>query len=175
MRRRDPTSAQLARIERLALRVAKTRGRARHETALVLADLVEEAGYPTPNRIATGRRGPPQKFNVFLLDAWGNAADGYEVNNRFLNGEIRVPQREYVFNVTNYRDKIRTGFVRADAQPLLRTIWIDHRYTTEDLRRALSRANYRVKHAVIDDLGDGMIEITSKVRGKPLAHLEAID
>lgn len=89
--RRDATPEQIARIKRMALRVAKLRGRSKHEHILVLADMVEEAGWPKDHFIPTGRRGPPETWDVSSLDVWGNAEDGFEVNQQFRAGILRVP------------------------------------------------------------------------------------
>ena len=173
MRRRDPTAAQLAQIERLALRVAKTRGRARHEAALVLADLVEEAGYPTPNRIATGRRGPPQRFRVYTLDVWGNEEDGYEINERFRHSDILVPQYEHVYNVSSYRDQIRRGLTSTPgSQPILRTIFTARTYSHDNVLRTLLDPVLVPNHSV-EDMGGDDLEIVQRRDGKPVAHLEA--
>lgn len=44
-------------LQRMALRVAKLSGRAKHEHAMVLADAMDEAGWREAS-IPTGRRGP---------------------------------------------------------------------------------------------------------------------
>ena len=40
-----------------------------------------------------------RKFRVWTYDVWGNARDGFEVNDRYAHGTVEIVCREQVFNV----------------------------------------------------------------------------
>jgi hypothetical protein len=155
----------------MALRVAKLRGRSKHEHALVLADLVEEVGWPTSSRIPTGRRGPPVVFNVQSLDVWGNEDDGYEINNWFDAGTLKVPTRETISNVLAYRNAV--------AKRLSTSRAVDVRYHVDDedlyryLKRGYLKPHVRRKQIYIEHLlgDDDVVEIQDAKTDEPLFQL----
>ena len=130
---RDPSTAQIAQIKRMALRVAKLRGKSRREQALVLADLMEEAGWPRDkNKVPTGRRGRSLRLQVYGLDVWGNAEDGYDINERYSMGRISLPVREYLYNVEHYRDHLRKE------HDIFRRIRTSYEWSRDELFRLLT-------------------------------------
>lgn len=176
--RRDASPEQIARVERLALSVSRMESRARHEYALVLADLVEEVGWPREkNIIPTGRAGIPERWGVRSLDVWGNPEDGFEVNETFRAGTIVVPTKEVLYNVTAYRDSYGSGFrEQRPGRPLLRMISVEHVMSRDDLWRRFKKEFLAstVKRSQIDfeEVGDGYIEVSVKKTAEPLFFLE---
>lgn len=169
-------------IQRMALRVAKLRGQARHKAAMVLADAAEGAGWPeNPNIIPTGRRGRPETWRVLSLDVWGNPRDGFEVNNAFTAGTIRVATEETLWNVRSYRDSYKKGFREWGSyhQPLLRAISTSWDVESDALWRALKRDYFAAaterRHIEFDNQGDGRIDVSLARNGKPLLTLERVE
>lgn len=167
---RDATPEQIARIQRMALRVAKLRGRSKHEHILVLADMIEEADWPkAKNHIPTGRKGPPETWNVSSLDVWGNAEDGFEVNARFDAGTLRLPTHEYLYNVLWYRNRFVKG------EPTYRGIGSSYSHDDSDFWRRFKRQYLKstVKRSQItfDSSSGDFIEVSAK-DGEPLYILE---
>ena len=159
-------------LMRMALRVAKIRGKAKLQHALVLADAMDEAGWPGDS-IPTGRKGPADRYRVIDLDVWGNARDGYEINDRYRTSiEIAVPTEERLHGVRWYREALGRGnLLRASAHSIYSVF--DH--VPGALKRALRRAVVDLP-AGIEIVGSGweeLIEVTTR-RGRPLLHLEEI-
>lgn len=154
-------------LMRMALRVAKIRGRSKLQHALVLADAMDEAGWQSAS-IPTGRRGR-ERYRVIALDVWGNARDGYEINNRYrTTTAISVPTEELLHNVRWYRDALRNSKLHPNL-PTGRSLWSNYAHVPGAFRRALRR--YGVIGALqIEDL-DGLIAVSSR-RGRPILHLE---
>ena len=153
-------------LMRMALRVAKIRGRSKLQHALVLADAMDEAGWPHDD-IPTGRRGR-ERFRVFALNVWGNARDGYEVNNRYRTSTvISVPTEEKLHNVRWSRDILRT---RPDLHVTGRSLWSRYEHVPGALERALRREAGVSAPIVLVDEGE-LIEVSTR-RGRPFLHLE---
>lgn len=180
---RDATPAQIAQIQRAALRVAKLRGKSKHDHALVLADMMEEANWPKDrNIVPTGRRGKPERWEIRDLDVWGNAEDGYEVNNEFRAGTIRIPTEEVLYNVKSYTDNFLAGY-RATGSPssvyggapLLRLISVDSHWRYKDsLWRALKKRYPKLssKKFELDSWSsEGFYALQSRKDGKPALFL----
>lgn len=169
--RRDATPRQIARIQRMALRVAKLRGHAKHEHILVLADMMEETGWPqNPNIVPTGRRGRPQRWGVYNLDVWGNAKDGFEINEQYPAGTIRFPTREYVYNVQWYRD----NFSKCLSTP--RAVTVGYTLEEDDIWKYFKQEYLmpavKRKQITIDIPYGDIIEISSSKNGKPLFTIQ---
>lgn len=164
-------------IQRMALRVAKLRGRSRHEHALVLADAMEEVGWPSyPNVVPTGRAGRPEVWDVQTLDVWGNAEDGWEINNWYRAGEVRIPTKEFVYNVKAYANEYAKGYRETgQGRPLLRTISVDHVHdegTFERIiRKRFFRSNISKRTLRFDSAAEDWVEVSRVRDGKPLLHL----
>ena len=146
-------------IQRLARRVVDARSpEAAHDAAVMLADAA--ALFGMSNRISTGRRGPVQRWEVSELEVWGNAQDGFDINNAFRAGVLEVPTEEVVHI---YRSA-PLGFER--------------RFETNDraLERAV-RANYLAPGArvTMDDFGDGYIRVEARATGEPLYDLHLLE
>lgn len=174
--RRDATPEQIARIKRMALRVAKLRGHSKHEHILVLADMVEEAGWPKDGYIPTGRKGPPETWDVASLDVWGNADDGFEVNQQFRAGILRVPTYEHLYNVLWYRNRVVGG------QPLRfeagQRMGISSGYYHDDddfwrrFKAKYLKSTVKRKEITFDSSSGDFIEVNAAKDGEPLYILE---
>lgn len=174
----DPSASQRALIQRMALSIAKLRGRAKHQRTLVLADLLEESGWKD-SHVPTGRKGPVEEWNVYTLDVWGNRRDGYEINERWRAGTIRFPTREYLSNVIWYRDaflKHRQGIL---GPPRNATVRADYEVLPQIRWRLFKKQFFQpfVKSSQIefDNSTGDFIEVNLKKSGKPLFQLERQD
>ena len=165
-------------LQRMALRVAKLRGRAKHEHAMVLADAMDEAGWRETS-IPTGRRGPVEAYRVISLDAWGNEEDGWEINNWHPAGTIRVRPIELLHNIRVYRDKYVAGQRTTPANFGRREVPLTHLISTSYLATPVLRAvlardwlkqgvRFNVEYAG----GDDLLEVTARKTGEPIYQLE---
>ena len=173
--KRDASLAQIAQIQRAALRVAKLRGKSKHTHALVLADMMEVADYPkmTPGgwreEVPTGRTSFSQPWIVYALDVWGNADDGFEVNDRSRVGAFRLPLREALFGVTKYRD---TFLGKSPGMASLASLYVRQELDGDRLFRNF-KSEYLKPHVKADQVSfdyvdDGFIEVHSTEDGEPL-------
>lgn len=187
-------ASTIQRIQRLALRVAKTRGAARHRAACELHDAQSASGLPEHDyfqgrvsvygpkseSVPTGRRGPPAVWTVRSLDVWGNEEDGFEVNDSHRVGTIRIPTREVVHNAWGYCKSFRAGSrTYGGNQPLLRMIFVGTETDAddEDLWRAMKPFfRPRLPRSRISFDSGGMedyVEVNDARTGKPLYWLES--
>lgn len=166
-------------VQRLALRFVKLRGRAKHEAAMQLADAMEKTGWPDKkNEVPTGRRGPAQVWDVHSLDVWGNRREGFEVNNEFRIGTIRLTTQEVVQGIKSYAEAYRAGHREmANGWPLMRLVYVNHETDEGALWRALKQeylaAHVKRRHIEIDWQGESFISVRYARTGKPLYHLYA--
>ena len=158
-----------AALERMALRVAKLRGRSKLQHALVLADAMDEAGW-IGNTIPTGRR-LRQFYDVIALDVWGNYEDGYTINDERRVGGLIVPVDETLSNVRHVRD----AFLGTKDPRAVNLLY----HGREPLTLALERAVHREWLAggvhlddveIIDIYGDGS-RLEVQLQGRPVLHL----
>lgn len=161
-------------LERMALRVAKIRGRSKLLHMLVLADAMDEAGWQGSS-IPTGRRGR-ERFDVHSLDVWGNHEDGYEINNWFNEGVLTVPTIEVLHNVRSARDAFMKTQDPHATRVMIASLFSSYHRIPGALERVLRR-NWLasgVRRFTIDDMGGiGTLEVS--VGGKPVLHLESRD
>ena len=179
--RRDATPAQIAQIQRAALRVAKLRGKSKHVHALVLADMMEVADYPklSPggwrDGVPTGRTSFSQPWIVWALDVWGNEDDGYEINDRSRAGRFRMPLREILYGVPQYRDTFLGSPEKASLASLyLRNeIDVDRQFRT--FKSEYLKPNVKKRQVSFDYVDDGFIEVHSTKDGEPIYHIMRTD
>lgn len=165
----------------MALRVAKVRGRAKHEHALVLADAMDQVNWKG-DRIWTGRRGSVQRFRVISLDAWGNRRDGWEINEWHTAGRLAIQPLEMLHNVRAYRDKYLRGQRTTPADYGQRQVPLTHLISLSYdpypvIRAAISRNWLKpgVRFSVMEyGAMDDMIEISHAKTGEPLYNLERV-
>ena len=164
-------------LQRMALRVAKLRGRSKHEHALVLADAMDEAGWKDAS-IPTGRRGPPELYWIRSVDAWGNEEDGWEINDWRDAGELIVRPIELLHNVRVYRDEYVTGQRTTPADFGRRQVPLTHLISTSYFAGPVIRkeiAKHWLKPGVrfvLENIGDGFYEVSVSKTGEPLYQLE---
>lgn len=166
-------------LQRMALRVAKVRGRAKHEHALVLADAMDQADWKG-DRIWTGRRGPVERFRVISLEAWGNRKDGWDVNSWHTAGRMAVRPLEMLYNVRRYRDRYLAGQRTTPANYGQSEVPLTHIIRTSYdsgpvIRATLARDWLKpgVRFSVNDYGGmDGLLEVTHARTHEPLYNLE---
>lgn len=159
-----------AQLQRLALRVAKLRGKAKHEHALVLADALDAAGVPEGAPVLTGRF-LPRTAIVYDVDAWGNADEGWETNEERFRERVRLRLPEALANVRWYRNKIVQGSPIGRGHGALFT----HPVLVEETIRRYARRHLlapKVRFQVYD--ANGLYEIHEARTGEPLyaIHVE---
>lgn len=98
------------------------------------------------------------RYTVWSYDVWGNARDGFEVNDRCKVGTVEIPD-----DMVNVPATVKTGDdMRA---------WGDA--SDKAIVRALVEAGYLRPRFKFDVQGDdGRIEITHAATGRPLLGLE---
>lgn len=97
MRTRYRTRRDPAAIEAAARAVVELRGQDKHEAALVLADMIEETGYPAAAGVPIGRSGPPMPFNVYSYKGDDDLSREFAV-------DVMFPTQEVLVNVPEYRE-----------------------------------------------------------------------
>lgn len=161
MKRERPSPA----LMRMALRVAKLRGRSKVQHALVLADAMEEEGWREGD-VPTGRKGR-ERFLVHEIDAQG-------VGTSALRGTITVPTEEWLSNVRWFRDRTVSALRKADPghglPPNASSLYAHFHVNVDVLRRLLKR-DWVNRPIVVQDDGNGNYDVYTR-RGRYLLWLE---
>ena len=158
-----------AALERMALRVAKLRGRSKLQHALVLADAMDEVGW-TGNTIPTGRR-LRQFYDVIALDVRGDYENGYTIDDERRVGGLIIPINETLSNVRHVRD----AFLGTQDPRAANLLYRSHAPLTLALERAVQRewlagGVHLDDVEVVDLYGDGS-RLEARLQGRPVLHL----
>lgn len=178
------TRAQMTAVRRLARRLAlllQRRPRPTpevHETALVLADLMEEVGWPpNPNRVPTGRA-PAERWQVYSLDVWTEPEGGWFINDRFRAGVLAVPSERLLLYVTAYRNAYLHG-KRKDpiGRPLDQMMSLVNEGASDAAFRRAVRRRYIAPSAriVIESPEWDYVQVNRAADGYPLLVLEPVE
>jgi hypothetical protein len=101
-----------------------------------------------------------QTYRLWTYDVWGNARDGFDVNDRYSHGAVEIRVRRTDYNVG--LDKLGRPFP-PDCQ------FSDYTPTDRQLSRAVG-----VRGADWDGESDFTLYATSKRNGRPLCELERV-
>lgn len=177
---RTPSAGEKRRVRRLAARAyaARERPAELHRIALGLAALIDEVGWPdNGNIVPTGMAGPPHRYQVQTLDVWGNAEDGWDINNWFNAGVLDIPSEIIAYNIEGYRDSVMQGYAtRAAGEPLIGSVSFDSQDSDAAFARAVRR-EYLAPGArvVFNDSGSEFVEVTRRNDGLPLLHIQRLE
>jgi len=145
----------------------------RHERSAiaVLADAVEEAGWPEdPSAIPTGRF-KREVWDVWNLDVWGNDEEGFDINDRRRVGSISIPVRELVTGTDLHRHQMtkRAAFPKRTLHVVYMPV--DESELWRRFQRKYLAPGIGLERVVWDHMNADYIEVGDKRTGQPLYHL----